>query len=228
MNNTRLALGPVVFQNFEIPERVSFGGLQKLAVHELFGGRRVIDALGAQPSDVTWSGIFSGPAASMRVQMLDELRLLGATLPLRWDTFSYLVVIERLEVEYSSPWWIPYRLVCKVVQDTAATVLATSLVLANQVVSDLATATSFFALGGAQAAVAVPGAMTQGTPANIAAVSATLSGQQAIETNMDSVGSALGSADLGTSVSACGQLAGFSVARGYAGRAAATLADIDS
>lgn len=51
-----LVLGPVVFQAFEVPERIRFGGKQRVAVHELFGGGRVVDAVGAEEGPIEWSG----------------------------------------------------------------------------------------------------------------------------------------------------------------------------
>lgn len=227
VNIARLVLGSVAFRDFEVPERIVFGGTQKLAVHELPGGGRVIDVMGAQNADLVWSGVFSGADAAERVRLLDGLRLLAAEVPLSWDVFAYTVIIERFEAEYTNPWWIPYHLVCKIVQDPVADMVAFGATLVSQVVSDLAVAATSVSLGAAQSAVAVPGAGTQGSAANVVAVGAISSGQQDIETQMSAAGQTLGSGSLGDSVSACGTLAGLSVARGYAGRAAATLSGSD-
>ena len=224
MSGVRLVLGPVGFSDFEVPDRISLGGTQKLAVHELPGGGRVIDVMGAQSADLSWSGVFSGADASDRVRLLDGVRLLGVTVPLSWDVFAYTVIIERLEVEYTSPWWIPYRLVCKVVEDPVADLLASGVTLLGDVVSDLATAAGYFSLGGAQAAVTVSGATTQGSVANIAAVDAVTSGRQGIDAQIGVVGATLGDGDLGDAVSSCGEMAGLGVARSYAGRAASLRA----
>lgn len=227
MNATRLVLGPVAFRDFEVPERIAFGGTQKLAIHELPGGGRVIDAMGAQNADLVWSGIFSGADAAERVRLLDGMRLSAAEAPLSWDVFAYTVIIERLEADYVSPWWIPYHLTCKIVQDPVADLIALGATLVSQVVSDLAVAATSVDLGAAQSAVAAPGVEVQGSAANIAATSAVSSAQQTIKTQMDAVGQALDDGSLGDSISACGTLAGLGVARGYAGRAAATLSTAD-
>ena len=224
---TRLVLGPVAFHDFEVPERIVFGGTQKLAVHELPGGGRVIDVMGAQSADLVWSGVFSGADAAERVRLLDSLRLLAAQVPLSWDVFAYTVVIERLEAEYTSPWWIPYHLTCKVVQDPVAALIAFGSTLVSQVTSDLAVAAISVDFGAAQSAVAVPGVEIQGSAVNVAAIGAISSGQQDIETRMGAVGETLENGSLGDSVSACGTLAELGVARGYAGSAAATLLTAD-
>jgi hypothetical protein len=57
--NTTLTLGDFTFARYEIPERIPFGGDQQLNVHKLVGGVRVIDALGADPMPIEWSGFFA-------------------------------------------------------------------------------------------------------------------------------------------------------------------------
>ena len=228
MSGVRLVLGPVTFRDFEVPERITFGGTQKLVVHELPGGGRVIDAMGAQDADLVWSGVFSGADASERVRLLDGLRLLAAEVALSWDVFAYTVIIERLEAEYSSPWWIPYHLTCKVVQDPVAAVVELGAALVNQVVSDIGMAATYTGLAAAQVAVAVPGMAVQGSVANVAAIGAISAGQQGIESGLEAAGQTLQAGDLGSSVAACGTLAQLAVARGYAGRAAASLSDADA
>lgn len=41
-----LTLGPVLFQDFEVPEKISVGGEHSLVVHKLVGRARVVDAMG--------------------------------------------------------------------------------------------------------------------------------------------------------------------------------------
>lgn len=103
-------LGPVVFEAFEVPERISLGGRQRLAIHNLPGGGRVVDALGPEEAPMRWSGVFSGPHAAARVRTLERLRRSGAVLPLAWDGWRFTVVIQEFGAETASPWWIPYRI----------------------------------------------------------------------------------------------------------------------
>lgn len=110
-----LVLGPVAFGAFEVPERIRFGGRQRLAVHALPGGGRVVDAMGADEGPIQWSGVFSGPRGAARVRLLDELRRGGQTLLLAWDGWRYSVVIEQFQAQSQNPAWIPYSLkVCVV------------------------------------------------------------------------------------------------------------------
>lgn len=116
----KLVLGPVVFQGFEVPERIRFGGRQRLSIHALAGGGRVVDVMGDEDAPVAWSGVFSGPDAAVRVRLLEQLRRAGGPLALAWEAWHYTVILEQFQVEGSNPAWIPYRLSACVVQAAEA------------------------------------------------------------------------------------------------------------
>ncbi len=137
MSDFSLTLGPVAFAGFELPSSITFGGRQRLAIHRLPGGLRIIDALGPDPADIAFSGIFTGPDAADRARLLDTLRDRRPALPLAWDAFLYTVVLEQFEADYRSPWWIPYRLSCTVLRDEAAALVSTSWQLAPALSADL-------------------------------------------------------------------------------------------
>ena len=243
MLDVALLLGPVAFRDFEVPAGIVFGGGQRLAVHRLVGGGRVIDTLGRDDGEIAFSGIFSGSDATLRARLVDELRAAGAILPLTWDVFFYSVVIARFEANYENAAWIPYRLTCTVLRDEASTVIQTALSLATDLLSDIASgiglaAGAGFDLTTAQTALAAPGATVRGTAAFMAAQTATASAQsgiaQAIGTAETALGaSGLGSATtasagvagLGNAVGASQILAGLTAARGYLGRTAVNLAN---
>lgn len=113
-------LGPVAFSGFEVPERITVGGKQRLVVHTLPGGGRIVDAMGPDDAPIRWSGVFSGPNASERVRTLERLRRAGDVLLLSWDGWRYSVIIQVFEAEVTSAWWIPYRIeLCVLPQDGA-------------------------------------------------------------------------------------------------------------
>ncbi len=168
-----LLLGPILFQDFELPGSITWGGAQSLTVHRLPGGTRVIDAMGRDDAEITWSGIFSGPDAGLRARALDLMRADGALWPLTWDSFFYSVVIARFDADQRRPNWIPYRLSCTVLRDEAAALLQATISIVTSTAQDLA-----------QAAALAP----QGVPANLDALllsttdpaqAATLAGQAA-------------------------------------------------
>jgi hypothetical protein len=223
MSDFSLTLGPVAFAGFELPSSITLGGRQRLAIHRLPGGLRIIDALGPDPADIAFSGIFTGPDAADRARLLDVLRVAGATLPLAWDAFLYTVIIEHFEADYRSPWWIPYRLSCSVLRDEAAAVVTAVTELAPTIASDLLAAGSFATA--ASAAIATTGATTAGTT-SYAAAQVALSGTVAsLDGQIAAAAPSLGASDLPTVVSAAGLLAQLTAARAYAARAARNLSN---
>ena len=221
MSDFSLTLGPVAFAGFELPSSITVGGRQRLAVHRLPGGLRVIDALGPDPADINFSGIFTGPDAADRARLLDVLRVAGEALPLAWDAFIYTVVVESFEADYRSPWWVPYRLSCTVLRDEAASLTTAAVELAPTLTADLLSAGSFATV--ASAAVGVSGATTVGTAANAAALVSLGTTLTSIDSHIAINTVALQSADLSATVSAAGLLAQLTAARAYTARAARNL-----
>lgn len=103
-------LGPVVFSGFEVPERISLGGKQKLVVHTMPGGGRIVDVMGQDDAPIKWSGVFSGSNAAGRVRTLERLRRNGSQLQLSWDAWRFRVIIQEFEANFESSNWIPYRI----------------------------------------------------------------------------------------------------------------------
>ncbi|MGC1411090.1 MAG: hypothetical protein WA864_19375 [Acetobacteraceae bacterium] len=174
MSDVTLILGPVAFQDFEVASGVNFGGRQRLALHRLPGGSRVIDALGRDDAQISFSGIFSGSDATLRARSLDQLRVVGVALPLTWDVLFYTVLIAEFQASYRNGWWIPYRIVCTVLRDEASALVQLAASLATTALADIGAASGYALNAGLdlsplQAALATPGATTRGTAAYSAA-----------------------------------------------------------
>jgi hypothetical protein len=168
MSNIGLLLGPISFQDFEVPASINIGGAQRLVIHRLPGGARVIDALGRDDADILFSGIFSGPNATLRARLIDEMRVSGLAMPLTWDVFFYSVIIKKFEADYRCGWWVPYHVTCTVVCDEASSVVASVMSIADDALSDVTTASTFAAAAGidlseTQSAVGMPDAAVRGT-----------------------------------------------------------------
>ena len=112
-----VTLGPVTLSGFEVPERIPVGGKQRLSVHELPGGSRVIDVLGASDEDMTWSGVMSGPYAEERVRLLDSLRRGGRSWPLVWSGWRFTVIVKRFRAAVTAPFLAPYQISCSVLAE---------------------------------------------------------------------------------------------------------------
>lgn len=115
--DTVLTLGDFEFARYEIPEKITFGGEQALAVHELVGGVRVVDAMGRIDGPLEWSGMFIGDTALDRARYLDGLRVAGLPLFLSWSELAYTVVIRSFRCDFERSYKLPYSISCIVVED---------------------------------------------------------------------------------------------------------------
>ncbi|WP_297490627.1 hypothetical protein [Acidocella sp.] len=227
MGKVVLTLGGVPFQDMEVPEKICFGGKQRVAVQNLIGGGRVVSALGLDDGEISFAGIFSGADAVARAQELDAARALGAQLPLVWGGFFYIVVIEKFTAEYRKPGLIPFAIDCVVVSDPVAAVAALAAPLANMVGGDL---TAAEALSG-QAGISLQGVVATSLSGFAAVQQALVGGIGAMGTSLVGAASILGGAvmaDAGIGAvsqlsAVSGQLAGAAVMRGYVNRAAINL-----
>ncbi|MGI4809919.1 MAG: hypothetical protein ACRYF2_17620 [Janthinobacterium lividum] len=116
-----LTLGDIVFSDFEVPEHFVVGGKQRLVIHSLPGGGRVVDAMGADDAPIRWSGVFSGQQAAERVRAIERLRRGGQRQTLTWDAWLYSVVVQEFQAEVTSSWWIPYQIKLCIVLSGAGT-----------------------------------------------------------------------------------------------------------
>jgi hypothetical protein len=130
-----LVVGGMVLVDFEIPDKISWGGTQRIAVHQLPGGERIFDIMGREEEPISWSGIFLGSDAVAKAIQWDVARARGSVLPLQWGTLSYQVVMESFSADYKQRWHIPYKVVFKVLRDNAAP-LPSSSPTPEQAVSD--------------------------------------------------------------------------------------------
>ncbi len=238
-----LLLGPVAFQDFEIPSGINFGGKQQLALHRLPGGSRVIDALGRDDAQIGFSGVFAGSDATLRARSLDELRVAGIALPLTWDIFFYTVLIADFYADYRNGWWIPYRIICTVVRDEASALIQPVVSLVTSTLADIGVASGYAAdagldLSSLQTSLAASSATVRGTAAFTAAQSGLSSAQSSVTASINSATAALANVDLASTVSpqdgiaglldatsAAGQLSSLTSAGFYVGRAAINLAN---
>jgi hypothetical protein len=246
MTDTALLLGPIAFQEFEVPSGINFGGRHRLALHRLPGGIRIIDALGRDDAQIRFSGIFSGSDATLRARSLDELRASGITLPLTWDVFFYTVTISEFFAEYRNNWWIPYQITCTVLRDEASAIAQTVVSLATAALSDIASAAADALNAGVdlsplQATLGAPGATVRGTGSYSTAQASLSTMQSSMGASIDSADAALAGVDFANAsspeVSAgrlleatdiAGQLGSLTSVRTYVARAAVNLANASS
>ncbi len=185
MVDTVIQLGDFTFQDFEIPEKINFGGSQQLVQHDLIGGGRVIDALGKNDLDITWSGLFTGPQAITRAQQLNTMRANGNQIKLTWFNFNYDVVIQNFEAQTERFYQVTYTITLRVLLDGANPNSALNLIGFNEAINnDLKTANTLTdnideptitsAVANVNTAVAAVPTFNGASPATIAPVTSSL------------------------------------------------------
>lgn len=117
-----VTLGSIMFDNFEIPAQINFGGTHKLTVHNLPGGERIIDTMGRDEDPITCSGIFLGQGALDRAKAMDVMRAAGNAQQFTFGTLSYTVILQTFKADYKFYAHIPFSITLTVVRDNAAPV----------------------------------------------------------------------------------------------------------
>lgn len=118
----QLILGDITFQNYDYapPSRMPFGGQQAMIVHKLPGGSRVIDTLGPDEDDISWSGFFFSPNAMFWCQRLDAMRGAGLVVVLTYAGMTRQVVVKSFRANIRRyPNWIEYEITCTVSNNPA-------------------------------------------------------------------------------------------------------------
>lgn len=202
MTAVTLTLGGIVFQDFEVPDGVPFGGELMVKIHKLQGGKRSFQNMGVDLAPIGWRGAFRGPSAVTRARAVEALWKAGQMVRLTWGEFAYTVLITRFEGVFSSAREIPYSLVVEVESDDATTGPADSQVSPTQMITgDTASATAAAAtpdlagvMGGVQSAVAQVGNFVTATKAQLQTVlQPVLAAQTSVEAVFDASEAALGS-----------------------------------
>jgi hypothetical protein len=134
-----LVLGGFIFTDYSIPEHVSLGGEHHFAVHKLIGGDRILDAMGRDDSDISWSGRFQGNDAVQKATALDQLRISGAQVPLIVDSQFYQVGIRKFEWDYERFYQVLYKITCVVASSGGG--FSITGTLDGLVIGDIAAAT---------------------------------------------------------------------------------------
>lgn len=214
------------FADFEVPEYISAPGSHQLIVHKLPGGERVIDAMGDDPGDISWSGTFLDNDPASRAQTLEKLRASGKTVGLQWGSYYYTVIVRSFEQRtyYSR---VQYSISCCALRNEATARRSDppdlTGVVNGDIISAVLAAPAEIApiLKTAQGAVGVLGKLVPGSPA-LAQASASLGSASGAMTGLSlASGSTLAAI---TATSQQGQLVNGAKALALATSSAGTLA----
>lgn len=127
--------GTFTFSGTEVPESIQFGGQHLLDVKKMIGGRRRINAMGADDIPLAWNGLFLYASALDRARFLDSLRREGLQCTLSWDALRYTAVVADFRATYKYPFKIPYSIRFEVIEDQAATVDSVPAITPEQAIA---------------------------------------------------------------------------------------------
>lgn len=113
----KIQLGAFEFVGQAVPQSIKIGGTQNLAVHQLVGGKRIIDAMGPQPEPLSWSGWLVGEQAMEQYLYLNALRAQGKELAFSFGDLSYQVVVSSFTADFQRRYQMPYTITLEVVTD---------------------------------------------------------------------------------------------------------------
>lgn len=117
--DTLLILGDFIFDNLEIPPQINFGGDQVLVTHKLVGGERVIDAMGKDDANITWSGLMLGNLSLVRAKQLNDMRVAGQPVDFSCFNLRYKVLIENFTFNTERWYQVNYSITLKVLEDNS-------------------------------------------------------------------------------------------------------------
>lgn len=93
MPNDVLALGPFAFEDFAVPDTLPGGGKHQLKVHKMPGGDRVVDCMGPDDDDRTFTVVIVSSDAMDQCLTLDAMRIQGGAWPYSNGMEARVVVI---------------------------------------------------------------------------------------------------------------------------------------
>nr|WP_321986648.1 hypothetical protein [uncultured Lichenicoccus sp.] len=237
-----LILGPVLFSGHEVPARIKVGGQHTVSIHRLPGGGRIIDAMGPDEGAISWTGYFTGPAATARARVVDAIRQNGEPVGLSFGDYAFNVVVIHFDYDIQDRGAvISYRIRAEILPSATSLVDNTAGSIAASISNDLLTAISVLPGGAAgssfsQAQVLMAGAAAPTSTQTLALVGVAMSaGGSALQGAMSVTGAGLvtGGGTFGTGITPppslnglaqdAGSLASMTQSAGYVNRSQSSL-----
>jgi hypothetical protein len=199
MTDTPVLLGGFAFTSWAVPERINGGGRQRMVVHKLIGGTRVIDVMGWDAEQIRFSGRLRGAGAMLNARLLETLARSGNPTVFSYWTNRYQVIVDAFSWSFERYYEIPYTISLTVVADltqllwqsaadTLDDLFGADFATVSAAAADLPTVTAGLAqVATAQAAQGtLQGAGPQALLPLTNAVGTTLSTAQSLQSSLDS------------------------------------------
>jgi hypothetical protein len=120
INDQSVSIGNIILEDWEIPEKVTWGGSQRMTVHKLVGGTRYIDTMGPDNAEVSWSGKFLSQDASFRADQLDIIRKSGQVVDVVFAGRYYSGVVSQFTAQQITQFLLDYQVSITILADESA------------------------------------------------------------------------------------------------------------
>ena len=155
-SNQLFSIGNVAFIQDEAPEELAISSSQNLAVHDLIGGNRVIQALGTVWKPLKFEGVFWGANAEYRSRLLARMKAEGTIHRLTYLSYAFQVVIEEFTANYKHQYKCEYTISVQILKDVSGVVsYSTPTSVDSQIQTSVASATALTAKMDSGSAAAV-------------------------------------------------------------------------
>ena len=126
MGLDNLVLGGITFTDQEVPESIAFPVHQSVAIHELIGGKRVIQTLGTFYPTVSWSGILRYDTALSRSLALKRMEASAQPQKLTHLQDAYSVIVTQYLPTTRNRYKIEYQISVEIVSDISGQTTVTA------------------------------------------------------------------------------------------------------
>jgi hypothetical protein len=140
-----LTFGDVAFNSEECPAHLPLPVVAKTVVSELVGGGRVVQSMGPQPQQVTFSGTFWNVNVATRVALLRSYCVSGIAQSLTWGVEAYTGILSKFEPTYQNVNRCDYSLTIEIINSTNGALTSTTPVSVDSQVAALqSNATTYY------------------------------------------------------------------------------------
>jgi len=129
-----LRLGSVQFTEYESPSELALSSAQSLAIHDLIGGRRIIQPLGVVWHPISWDGLLRDKNAEARSETLQRMLADSKIQRLSYSSHAFDVVVKEYEAKIRHLYKIEYKISVEVVKDASGkATIATPTTIDSQI-----------------------------------------------------------------------------------------------
>lgn len=133
-----LTVGNIKFPSWSVPDELEIGAVEQLiAVINLLGGGRVVQALGVQPKQITFKAELWGSGVASIIQDMRAYVVSGQPQTVTFLTESWSCIVKEFIPTYKFQWRSGYEIVLEPITSTSGTLTSTSIVTVDQQIGQM-------------------------------------------------------------------------------------------